>query len=132
MHFCFIWPIDRTLSGVTNSAQSGPGSNSNEGVFRILQSCSITEASTSDYLASYTEHSLRNLTPLHRWASNAFYVTKYQFLNGVKLVLMMSFLSALLSGEMVDGLMPFPIGICSKWNANNLLKHLNSSHFLWR
>ena len=27
-----IWPIDRTLSGVTTPGQSGPGSDGNEGV----------------------------------------------------------------------------------------------------
>ena len=38
----FIWPIDRTLSGVTTLDQSRPGSDGNEGVSRIPQS--ITEA----------------------------------------------------------------------------------------
>ena len=31
-----IWPIDRTLSGITTPRQSGPGSNGNEGVLDIL------------------------------------------------------------------------------------------------
>ena len=31
-----IWPIDRTLSGAAASWQSGPGSDDNEGVLRIL------------------------------------------------------------------------------------------------
>ena len=46
--FSSIWPIDRSLSGVTFQGQSRPGSNGNEGVLRILQSSSITEASSSD------------------------------------------------------------------------------------
>ena len=51
-----IWPIDRTLSGATTSSQSGPGSNSNEGVIHISQS-SKTGASPSNSLVSYTGHS---------------------------------------------------------------------------
>ena len=47
-----IWPIDRTLSGVTT------GSNGNEGVLHILKISSITGASLSDCLASYLGHSL--------------------------------------------------------------------------
>ena len=43
-----IWPIDWTLSGATILGQSGPGSDGNEGVLRIPQSYSITEASSSD------------------------------------------------------------------------------------
>ena len=30
-----IWLIDKTLSGATTSAQSGPGSDGNKGVLRI-------------------------------------------------------------------------------------------------
>ena len=33
--FSYIWPIDRTLSGVTTPGQSGSRNNSNEGVLRI-------------------------------------------------------------------------------------------------
>ena len=44
-------------SGATIPGQSGPGSNSNEGVLRIPQSSSITETSPSDCLASYPGHS---------------------------------------------------------------------------
>ena len=51
--FSFIRPIDRTLSGATRPGQSGPGSDGNEGVLRIPQSSSITEASPSDCLVSY-------------------------------------------------------------------------------
>ena len=43
--FSSIWPVDGTLSGATTSAQSGPGSNGNEGVLCIPQSSSITETS---------------------------------------------------------------------------------------
>ena len=44
----FIWPIDRTLLGATTLGQSGPGSEGNECVVRIPQSCSITGSSPSD------------------------------------------------------------------------------------
>ena len=43
MHFSSIWHIDRILSGVTTSGQSGPGSDGNERVHRILQNSNITE-----------------------------------------------------------------------------------------
>ena len=58
MQFSSIWPIDRALSGATTPGQSGPGSDHNEGVLRILQSSSITGAFLSDCLMSYTRHSL--------------------------------------------------------------------------
>ena len=41
-HFSSIWTIDRTLSGATNSGQSEPGYNGNEGALHISQSSSIT------------------------------------------------------------------------------------------
>ena len=53
-----IWPTDRTLSDVTIPNQSGPGSDSNEGVLHIPQSSSITGASPSDCLMSYPWHLL--------------------------------------------------------------------------
>ena len=53
-----IWPIDRTPSGATPPGRSGPESNGNEGVFCILQSSGITEASPLDCLVSYPGHSL--------------------------------------------------------------------------
>ena len=56
--FSSIWPIERTLLGATPWGQSGPGSNGNEGILRIPQSSSITEASPSDCLVSYQWHSL--------------------------------------------------------------------------
>ena len=57
-------PIDRTLSGATTPGQSGPGSDGNEGVLRILQSSSITGTSPSDCLVSYAGHLLVFFTPL--------------------------------------------------------------------
>ena len=55
-----------TLSGATSPGQSGPGSNSNEGVLRIPQSSSITGTSPSDCLGSYRGHLLWDLTSLQR------------------------------------------------------------------
>ena len=52
-----IWPIDRTLSGVTTSGQSGTGSDGNEGVLHIPQSSSITEVSPLVCLVSYLGYS---------------------------------------------------------------------------
>ena len=54
-----IQPIDTTLSDAITPGQSGSGSDSNEGVLCILQSFSITEALSSDCLALYPGHSLR-------------------------------------------------------------------------
>ena len=45
------------LIGATIPVQSGPGSNDNEEVLRILQSSSITGTSPSDCLVSYPGHS---------------------------------------------------------------------------
>ena len=45
--------IDRTRSDTTTPGLSGHGSDSNEGVFSISQSSSITGTSPSDYLVSY-------------------------------------------------------------------------------
>ena len=53
MSYSSIWFIDRTLSGATTPTQSGPGSDGNEGVLRILQSSYIIGASPSDCLVSY-------------------------------------------------------------------------------
>ena len=55
--FSFILPIDRTLSGATNPDQSGPRSDSNEGVLCIHQRSSFTGTSP-DCLVSYLGHSL--------------------------------------------------------------------------
>ena len=57
MQFSSIWPIDSNLSGATTSGQSGPGSDANEGVFRIPQSSSLPGTSPSDCLVSYLGHS---------------------------------------------------------------------------
>ena len=56
--FSSIWPIDRTLSGVTTPIQCRPESDDSERVLRIPQSFSITEASPSGFLVSYPGHSL--------------------------------------------------------------------------
>ena len=52
------WPIDWTLTGAT--ILRGTGSNGNEGVVHILESCK-TVASLSDYLVSYSEHTLEEV-----------------------------------------------------------------------
>ena len=54
----FILSIDRTLSGATTLGQSGPESDSNDGVLYIPEKSSIIVASPSDSLVSYPEHSL--------------------------------------------------------------------------
>ena len=46
------------LSGATTPGKSGPGSDGNEGVLRIPLSSSIAGTSPSDFLVSYTGHSL--------------------------------------------------------------------------
>ena len=40
------------------SDQSGPGNDSNEGLFRVPKTSSIAKAFPSDYLVSYTGHLL--------------------------------------------------------------------------
>ena len=52
---CSIWPIDGTLSAPHTLDQSGPGSNSNEGIFHIPQ-ISKAGVSSSDGLMSYSGH----------------------------------------------------------------------------
>ena len=64
MQFSSIKSIERALSGATIPGQSEPGSNGNEGVFRIPLSSSITGTSPSDCLVSYLGHSLRGVLPL--------------------------------------------------------------------
>ena len=64
MQFISIRPIDRTLSGPTTTVQSGPGSDSNEGVLCIPQSSSITETSPLDCLGLYPGHLLGRLSYL--------------------------------------------------------------------
>ena len=48
-----FWPYDKAFSGATSPGQSGPGSDGNEGVLRILQKSSISKSSPSDCLMSY-------------------------------------------------------------------------------
>ena len=62
-----IWPIYRTLSGVSTLGHSETGSNGNEGVLRIPQS-SRAEGSLSDGLILYSGHLLLN-TPTVSTAS---------------------------------------------------------------
>ena len=52
-----------TLSGVTTPGQSGPESDSNEGVACISQSYSIIGTSTSDCLVTYPGYSLVGSNP---------------------------------------------------------------------
>ena len=56
--FSSIWPLDRTISGATTPGHSGPGSDGNEGVVRILQNSGITGTSPSDCFVSYPGHLL--------------------------------------------------------------------------
>ena len=44
--FCFMSPIDRTLSGATPPGQSGPGNDGNEKILPIPQTFSITESNS--------------------------------------------------------------------------------------
>ena len=71
--FSSIWPIDRTLSGVTTMGQGEPGSNGNEGLLRIFQSSSITGTSPSDCLESYLGYSLEGFLLLCWDAVTIFY-----------------------------------------------------------
>ena len=64
--FSSIWPIDRTLSGVTTPSQSRFGSDGNKGVLCVPQNASIIGTSPSDCLVSYPGHSLGGLTSLQR------------------------------------------------------------------
>ena len=74
MQFSSIWPIDRTLSSATTLGQSWPESDRNEGILHISQSSSITEDWPSDFLVSYTGHSLvGGVLPLRREAVCVFY-----------------------------------------------------------
>ena len=61
--FSFIWPLDRTLSGVTTPCQNGPESNGNKGVLCIPQNSNITGVSLSDCLVPYLGHSLGGSYP---------------------------------------------------------------------
>ena len=61
--FCYIWPIDRTLSGAITSSLSGPGSDGCKRVFCIPQSSSITGATPSHCLVLYSGQLLREPYP---------------------------------------------------------------------
>ena len=56
--FSSIWPIDRTISGATTPGQCAPGSDGNKDILRLPQNSSITGASLSDCLMSYSVYSL--------------------------------------------------------------------------
>ena len=56
--FNYIWSIDMTPSGAITPGQSGPGSDSNEGVLCIPQSSSITGISPSYCLVLHLGHPL--------------------------------------------------------------------------
>ena len=72
MSYSFIWPKDRTQSDATTPGQSGPGSDSNEGVLHIPQISSITEALLSDCLVSYPAHLLWGGLLIYRDAVGVF------------------------------------------------------------
>ena len=57
--FSSIWPINRTLSGVTTPGQSGPESDGNKGVLCVPQNSSITGALPSDCLVLYPGHYIK-------------------------------------------------------------------------
>ena len=54
--FVLFNPYIGPLSGATTLGKSGPGSDGNEGVFRIPQSSSIAGTSPLDCLVSYPGH----------------------------------------------------------------------------
>ena len=67
-----IRPIDRTQSDGTTPCQSGPGSKDNEGVLNFSQISSITGASPSDGLGSFTGHSFDGVLTLCKDAVGVF------------------------------------------------------------
>ena len=73
MLFILLNPQIGPLSGAITLGQSGPGSNSNEGVLRIPQSSSTAGTSPSDCLVLYPGHSLGGVLPLCREAVGVFY-----------------------------------------------------------
>ena len=68
--FSSIQLIDRVPPGATTPGQSGPGSDGDERVLHILQSCLITGTSPSDCFVSYPGRALvvvvGGLTPRQR------------------------------------------------------------------
>ena len=115
-----IWPIDRTLSGATNPDQSGPGSDGNKGVIHIPQNSIITEASPSDCLVSYPEHSLgRGVLPLCSDAVGVFYNP--------------SRLSQDLRKITIKGNILFAwIEINSSWQQSEVFRHNLHIKYIWR
>ena len=73
MQFSSIWPIDNAQPGATTPGESGPGSDGNEGIFRIPQSSSITGTSPWDCLVSYPGQSVGGLLPSCGDAVGVFY-----------------------------------------------------------
>ena len=73
MQFTSIWPVDRTLSAATIQGQSGPGSDSNEGLLGIPQCTSNAGTSPSNCLVSYPAHSLSGVLSLCREVVSVFY-----------------------------------------------------------
>ena len=61
--FTSIWRIDRTVLSAVTPGQSRSRIDSNEGVFHILQSSSITGDLLTNCLASYLEHSKGESNP---------------------------------------------------------------------
>ena len=76
---CSIWPIDRTLSGVTILGQSEPGSDGNE---KVLQISKISKAGTSqsDSLMPYPRYWLCTNTP--GWSTPTISVSLNQTTHG--------------------------------------------------
>ena len=71
---CTQFKCQIVLFDPTTLGQSGPGSDSNEGVLCISQSSCITGASTSHCLMSCPEHSLSEFLSLCRDAVGIFYI----------------------------------------------------------
>ena len=61
--FSSIWPINRTLLGVTTQSLGGPGSDGNKRIIHIPKRSRITGTSPSDCLVSYLGHWLRKSYP---------------------------------------------------------------------
>ena len=65
--FVLFNPLIGPSSGATTPGQSRPGSDANERVPRIPRNSNIAGTSPSDFLVSYTGHSMGGgLTPLQR------------------------------------------------------------------
>ena len=71
--------------GETTLDQSGSGSDGNERELRIPQSFGITGTSTSDYLVSYRDHSLRESYPSAE-VQSVYSTAPANWANGIRLV----------------------------------------------